>query len=178
MQTIILPGYSPKNQAWAEETQSALDSTTPAIVINYAHWETGTADPDWLDKETRKLIDFVDSRQVNILAKSIGTAVAMGVLKQKPDLVNKVIFCGIPILDFKPGDETYYQPLKTFPSDKILCIQNADDNHGGYTQAEKFLHSLNPNLKIISKPRSDHEYPYIEDFIAFLESDPPKPSTD
>lgn len=92
----------------------------------------------------------------------------MVVLKLKPELINKIILCGIPIRDFLKGDEKYFEPLKKFPSDKILCIQNKDDNNGSYEEVDKFLHSLNPNLKIISQPRSDHEYPYLDEFVDFL----------
>lgn len=165
METIILPGYSSKNRAWAEEAKEKLGSS---VVVNWAHWETDSADSQWLTDETKRVVGLVGDKQVNILAKSIGTAVAMEVIKQKPELVNKVILCGVPIRDFNPSDENYYEPLKLFPTDKVLCIQNENDNHGSYAEAVKFLHTLNPNLKIISKPRSDHEYPYSDDFMKFF----------
>lgn len=165
---IILPGYSPKNKVWADEVWAKFSPVFLSTVVNWEHWETGSTDPQWLDKETKRVIDLIGNKQVNILAKSIGTAVAMGVIKQKPGGVNKVILCGVPLRDLNPGDEAYYEPLKLFPAEKILCIQNENDNHGNFIEAERFLHSLNPNLKIVSKPRSDHEYPYFEEFINFV----------
>ena len=169
MKTIILPGFSMKNKVWAEEVQASLSSVFPATVANWAHWETGNAESRWIEREAEKIVGLIQNKQVNIVAKSIGTAVAMIIVKLKPDLVNKVILCGVPVRDLEKEDKNFYEPLRTFPEDKILCIQNSDDPHGNYAEAEKFLHSINSRLKIISKPQSDHEYPYTDDFINFLQ---------
>ena len=166
--TLILPGFSLKNKAWAEEIQKGLSLIFPTSIVNWAHWETGKTEANWIEKEAEKIIYSLQGEQVNIVAKSIGTAVAMVVLRLKPESINKIILCGVPICDFLKGDEKYYEPLRKYQSDKILCIQNKDDNHGSYDNVEKFLHSLNPNLKTISQPRSDHEYPYLDKFIDFL----------
>ena len=168
MQTIILPGFSSKNKSWAEEIKDVLALTNPTTVVNWTHWETGETAPDWMNQEINKIIDLIQDKPVNLLAKSIGTLIAMMVLEKKPALINKIILCGIPVLDFHSGDEKQYKILKTFPSDKIICFQNESDNHGSYYEVEKFLHSINPAIKIISKPRSDHEYPYAEEFSDLL----------
>ncbi|KKT73934.1 MAG: hypothetical protein UW69_C0052G0007 [Microgenomates group bacterium GW2011_GWA2_44_7] len=170
METLILPGFSLKNKDWAEETKIKLSSYLPATVIYWDHWTTGFTESNWIEKEVKKIADTIGNMQVNILAKSIGTAISLQVIKQKPNSVNKLILCGIPTRDLNPGDQIYYVPLKSFPPDQVLCLQNENDNHGSYAEAEKFIHSLNPDLKVISKPRSDHEYPYSDDFISFLKN--------
>ena len=164
MNTIIFPGFSQKNKIWADEMAIGLTAT----VINWTHWQTGNAGTDWIDEEIQRAIVLIGNSQINILAKSIGTAVAMGVIKHNPNLVNNVILCGIPTNDFNPGDEAYYEPLKSFPVDKVLCIQNENDNHGSFDKAQIFLQGLNPSIKVLSKHRSDHEYPYLQDFINFF----------
>jgi len=168
METVILPGFSPKNKQWAEETQERLKSLGPVSIAYWDHWQTGSAEPDWIEKEAQKIIASLEGKTVNILSKSIGTAVAMEILRQMPQSINKVILCGIPITDFSEGFEKRYAPIKDFPKDKILCIQNSEDNHGGYAEAERLIHSISPDIQIISKLRSDHEYPYIEDFLKFF----------
>jgi predicted alpha/beta hydrolase family esterase len=167
MNIIILPGFSLKNKQWAEDTKKDLEPDFSSTVIYWSHWETGKAEADWIAREADKIAAGV-AEPVNIIAKSIGTAVAMEVIRQKPRSADKIIFCGVPVVDFLQGDEKYYQPLVNVPAQRFLCFQNLEDNHGSYVQAEEFLHSLNPHLKIISKPRSDHEYPYSDDFKAFL----------
>lgn len=168
METTILPGFSPKNQQWAEETRDELKSLGVVSTVYWEHWQTGKAEPDWINKEIEKLLVSLQGKQVNIIAKSVGTIVAMGILKKNPGLINKIILCGIPVRDFAEGDEKEYRVLQNFPEDNILCIQNSYDNHGSYQEVEKLIHSINPNFKIVSKPRSDHEYPYTSEFLAFL----------
>jgi len=167
MKTIILPGYSLKNKEWAEEIKKSLDFTSPTFIHYWKHWETGKSEADWIEKEAQLVLKSIQE-EVNIIAKSIGTAVAMVILKLKPNGVNRIILCGVPIKDFLKGDKKYYEPLKIISSEKFICFQNKEDNHGSYQKVEKFLHSLNQKLNIVSKPRSDHEYPYPNDFIKFL----------
>ena len=168
MLVFILPGFSSKNKVWADETRVAVEPNFPVVAVDWAHWQTGQTELDWIEKEATKVVYLADNKQINILAKSIGTAIAAQIVKQKPCLVNKLMLCGLPTSDLKPGDEKYYESLRTFPEDKFICIQNKEDNHGNFAEAEKFLHTLNPALKIVSRPRSDHEYPYHEDFADFF----------
>lgn len=168
MDTLILPGFSLKNKDWAEEVQKNLAPIN--LRIHYwFHWETGQVEDGWIDKETEKIINR-ENLTINVIAKSIGTLVVMEILKSKPKLMKKIVLCGIPLNDFHPGDEKFYEELKLLDGKNILCIQNENDNHGTFSDVEKFVHSINPNIKILSKPRSDHEYPYFEDFVDFLKS--------
>lgn len=168
MNTVIFPGYSLKNKSWAEEIQKELAPFFTTSVVNWKHWKSGKSESGWIEKEAKKLIESVGEKQVNIIAKSIGTTVAMVILKSNPESIGKLILCGVPILDFHPDDKNYYKPLKNYQPEKFLCFQNDADNHGSYNEVNEFLHSLNQKLKIISKPRSDHEYPYAKEFIDFL----------
>lgn len=98
----------------------------------------------------------------------IGESVGKVVLQRKPELVNRLILCGIPINDFLPGNEKHYEVLKDFPAEHVLCIQNREDNHGSFAKVEKFVRALNPIIQILPKERQDHEYPYPEDILNFL----------
>ncbi len=170
MLTIIIPGFSIKNKDWAEETKNSLDAGLAPEVIYFKHWETGQFEENWIENETDRIINTYRGQQINIIAKSIGTAVAMNVVKTNKENSNKVILCGIPMLDFTPGTDEYYAPLANVNTDNFLIIQNENDSHGAYPAAEKFIHSINPDLKIVVKPRSDHEYPYWDEFKEFLVS--------
>ena len=92
----------------------------------------------------------------------------MILLKRIPYQINKIILCGIPIADFLPGNDQYYDALKAKPPENVLCIQNENDKHGSFISIKNFIHSINPNIKVISKPAADHNYPYNEDFVTFL----------
>lgn len=166
MQTIILPGYSLKNKDWAHQISTELAPEVESIVFYWSHWEDPEVKPDW-QEEAGGVIRSAGGEEFNLLAKSLGTLVSMLVLA-KGAKVNKLILCGIPVLDFQEGDDKLYDVLKDFPGENILCLQNKNDNHGSYGQVEKFLHSINSTIKIVSKPRDDHEYYYSEDFKQFL----------
>jgi len=167
MNILILPGYSLKNKIWAENLKKELNSGDEIQIINWEHWETGSSTDDWLDIEAQKIVKDLTS-QVNIIAHSAGTFVAMKILKLKPDLIHKIILCGIPVNDFHTGDQKLYETLNLLKPENILCVQNENDNHGSFSQAEKIIHALNSNIKIISQPRSDHLYSYPEEFQEFL----------
>jgi len=168
VRTILFPGFSPKNKAWAEEIQRGLLPTHPTTVIKWLHWETGAPRENWVEEEAQKLGGVIQGEPFNIIAKSIGTVVSMLVLKANPKLINKIILCGIPMRDLLEEDKRCYKALIDFSPQKLLCVQNENDNHGSYEEIVLLLHSLNPDIKIVSKPRADHEYPYIELFLEFL----------
>lgn len=167
MLTLILSGFSLKNKDWAEKTKEELAPDIESQVIYWPHWESEKPEDGWIENETEKIITREDP-QVNIIAKSVGTLVAMHVLERKPEMVGKLILCGIPLYDFQEGDPMHYKVLRDFPEDMVLCIQNENDNHGSFEAVEKFIHSTNPKLRILSKPRDDHEYPFTENFKEFL----------
>ena len=168
MKTYILPGYSDKNKSWIDETVALLKPSISTVGIYWKHWDGSTTENGWIEEEAQRIISDANNEKVNIVAKSIGTMICMAVLKLKPELVNKIVLCGIPFKDFLPGDEKRYELLKDFSPSNIFCIQNEQDNYGSFIKAESFIHSINPNIKVVSKPRNDHYYPYAEDFKAFI----------
>ncbi|HBC72991.1 MAG: hypothetical protein UX91_C0006G0183 [Candidatus Amesbacteria bacterium GW2011_GWB1_47_19] len=167
MNTLILPGFSPQNQSWAESVRTQLHLSGESVV-SWHHWTSGRPEPDWVERETSEIIDRIVMEQVSLLAKSIGTLIAMRVIKAKPDLIHKVLLCGIPVNDFRPGNAAEYEILKQFSVNKCLCLQNRDDPHGSFDQAETLIHAVNPHIPVLSRPGQDHEYPYFDDFRSFL----------
>ena len=92
----------------------------------------------------------------------------MHLLKTMHNKVNKLILCGIPgVLRIEVLRYNLYKnSLKLLPADKILVIQNEKDPFGNSDRVKKFIHSVDLEIKVIPKPRSDHDYPYFEDFLA------------
>jgi pimeloyl-ACP methyl ester carboxylesterase len=168
MKTYVLPGFSEKNKEWVEETVAHLSPTMSTEGIFWQHWQDEETKDAWIENEAQKIMDGLGNEKINIIAKSVGTMICMSILKSNPQSVNKIVLCGIPLEDFLPDDEKRYKVLKNFPVKNLLCVQNKDDNHGNYAKTGSFVRSINPNIKIISKPRNDHYYPYSDDFIDFL----------
>lgn len=166
MRTIILPGQSIKNKAWAEEIAKQIGLTNFEI-INWEHWKDGSDRPLDIELETRKVLDAIGSQDVQILAKSIGTLITAKILEKIPSQITKIILCGLP-LNFLNEEKSAYKIFADFAADKIIVIQNENDTAGLFSEAKDFFYKINPKIPIISKPRADHSYPYPEDFRNFL----------
>lgn len=167
MKTIILPGYSPHNKEWAEEMRNQMDLGHKAIVHNWKHWTSGSFS---LKRELGKIKEEIGDEKVNILAKSVGVFVAMNLVLEIASRVGKVILCGIASVSGDDKKDLLRNVLSKVPVDNILCIQNENDRFVKYSDAEKFYHSVEPKLIVVSKPRSDHNYPYPSDFQKFFKN--------
>ncbi len=168
MVTFILPGGSVHNKEWAEASAKKLSPDLHPRPIFWQRWETGVKEDDWIQKEADRIIALMADQETSIVAKSIGTAVAMTVLAQKPAPVKKLILCGLPLNDLEESDEKLYEALSYFPAQNLLVFQNEADPHGDLLAVKQLLEGINPEIKVISKPRRDHEYPYFSDFSDFL----------
>lgn len=166
MKTLLLPGFSVNNKVWAEEMKVALAPEIDIEIFYWPHWETGSAEDTWMDKQVEKLLSY--TAPVSILAKSIGTLVTVKALAKNPKLAAKVLLCGIPLKALEGGDEINYQILEHLDQKSVLCIQNKDDHTGSFDEVNVLIHSFNPHIAVISKDRADHAYPYPEDFKDFL----------
>ena len=168
MLTLILPGFSVQNKDWALETSKKLKLDHEVRPVLWEHWGNPDMPFDPKDKAT-ELVEVAMDDSINIVAKSIGTLVACYIIQIVPDRVRKLVLCGIPLNDLTEEDkEAERIALKNFPAEKIVCFQNEDDPHAGYQGIKDFLGKINANIKIVSKSRSDHEYPYFAEFEAFL----------
>jgi len=168
MKTIILPGYSPGNKDWAEAITGKINLGHKVIVHNWRHWQTGAKNLS-PKKEVETILKEIGSHKVNILAKSVGTMVAMHILLKINNQVKKIILCGIPTVS--EGRKGLFQKaLVGFPEDKIICFQNRKDPWATYNEVKEFMRQVNPKISVIEKPRGDHHYPYSEDFQKFIVS--------
>lgn len=167
MITFILPGYSAKNKEWLEKCAMSITPEGYVRPIFWDHWDDPSQKFD--AKEKADLISrHSKGDKINIIAKSIGTYVAALIIDQIPDQINKVIICGIPINDIDgKRKETFKKAIESLDNEKIICFQNENDPHGSYQEVKTFL---SDEVKIISKDRSDHDYPFFEEFKNYLTS--------
>lgn len=165
MLTIILPGYSLKNKDWAESIANEMELGHKVLVHNWKHWTKGGSLSQKFEVE--KILAEIGKDDVNIVAKSVGTLIAMLVLLKVSGNVNKIILCGIPSISSQRKD-VFKIALKDFPKNRIVCFQNAKDPFVSYKEVVKFMREVDPKILVIEKPRSDHHYPYPEEFVKFL----------
>lgn len=163
MQTLILPGYSEHNKAWVDEVAKNLKVNHIIRPFYWMHW-TDSANKFNSSEKADLIIKHIKEDKINIIAKSIGTLVASKVISQISDQIEKVIFCGIPLTSLSEIDLNIIKSAINIMENKFLGFQNISDPHGSFDEVKFHLGSGT----IISKDRSDHEYPYFEEFNNFL----------
>jgi len=169
MKTFLIPGFSLKNRDWAFETQKQL-SDVDVQIWQWEHWEKGEARENWQEFEKTQILENLGEQKMNFLVKSIGSFVFACLLPQISDRVEKVILCGLCFLDLTEGEREVYENLKLIPAEKFVCFQNKDDSHGYFATVNAFLKKINPDFKVVETKRSDHEYPFFEEFREFLKT--------
>ncbi len=166
MKVIILPGYSAHNKEWAKSICANLGSGHICIVHEWGHWIGGSFS---LKNEVDNIMEEIGGDKVNIIAKSVGTRVTMNLIPKIINRLDKVILCGIPTkFESEPVRTLYRDNLKKLGSQNVICIQNTRDPFSPFARVKEFVNSVDAKIKVIEKPRTDHEYPYYEDFKAFL----------
>ena len=172
MKTIILPGYSLHNKEWAEDVAKELTAKGIRSTVHYwRHWpstSSGSSSGNFsLKYELEKILEEVGIDKINIVAKSVGTMVAMKLLTIVKSQITKVILCGVPSTS-DVRKRIFLESLKDFSSGNIICFQNTNDPFASYEEVKYFFKGINSKVKVVEKPRSDHSYPYFEDFRIFL----------
>lgn len=166
MITFILPGYSAHNKDWVLEVAKNLTIEGEIRPILWDHW----TDPEKSFKAESKAQDVVDvllKDKCNIIAKSVGILVAILIIKEIPDRVEKVILCGIPSVSEKRL-KIFKDAFKNFPPEKVVCFQNSKDPLASFVKVKEFMSKVNPKIRVVEKPRTDHNYPYPSNFQDFL----------
>lgn len=98
---IILPGNGPTNKEWAEKARDFFVNQFKSVTIQYYdHWSNNAELID-IDIELKKLTNTINTlnEDIVILAKSIGTALAMYALYSKKvyaSQISKCVFVGLP----------------------------------------------------------------------------------
>lgn len=165
MKTLILPGYSLKNSEWASDIADRLGGE--AEVHEWQHWAKGSFS---LPRELSTIHEEIGDEKVNILAKSVGTRVAMSLLIYIPDQIEKLVLCGIPTRGTSASAKENYSPLSKINPEKVLVFQNTKDPLAGYKDIKRFVGSINSEIKVVEMPHSDHSYPYPDEFRKFFGS--------
>jgi predicted alpha/beta hydrolase family esterase len=168
VRTVILPGYSPSNKTWAYEVKRNLKLNHEIIVHEWRHWQEENASFS-VKYELEKIHGKVAGGDFNIVAKSVGTRMAMLLAPMTKTQIIKVVFCGIPTKGKNESTRKVYEEgFKNLPIKNTICFQNTSDPFAKYDQIKEFLHSINPEIVVVEKPGSTHDYPYYEDFQEFL----------
>ena len=166
MITFILPGYSSRNKDWADEVAKNLKLDGQIRPIYWDHWkdESQTFKPK---EKAELIIRHSKGETMNMVAKSVGTLVAALITKEIPKRINKIILCGIPTVS-EERLKIFREAFSNFPPEKIIVFQNKKDPFATDIEVKEYMKKVNPKIKVVSKERSGHNYPYYEEFNNYL----------
>lgn len=157
MNALLLPGNSPRHGVWVENLKNALGTTCEDITTqHYRHWSTGdkSADIDYeisvAHQGTLGLDPYV------IIAKSIGTVIAVkgsaeGKLKPK-----KLILLGVPVNGgiTKELFSAYLQAVDV----EVVVVQNTKDPLGAFSDVKGAFTGSSKSIVFVELPSDTHDY--------------------
>lgn len=98
MNALLLPGNSPRHAVWIEELNAALSPHFGATKTqHYRHWSTGQELADITYEITVAQQQANDLDPYVIIAKSIGTVIAVKGTAGKALYPEKLILLGVPL---------------------------------------------------------------------------------
>lgn len=172
---VILPGFSQANKLWSDQAAEHLKDLGECLQISWPHWQTGLVENDWTETEIAKLEHQIE-KPVNIVAKSIGTYIAAGFVGRHPELIEKIVLCGIPLNDIEDEKAEEYRSLAKLKPSRVLGLQNDNDPHGTYQQVSELMADYLLSYQLIKEHANNHEYLYFEQINTFLFTQTSSPS--
>lgn len=163
MITVFLPGFSVKNKVEQKYVSSALEIAGYKIYKHeWRHWTDEEVAWD-ADAEAKIIFQYIEDsgeNEISIIGKSIGSYVAMKILKDFPaqKTAKLIILMGIPVNDLSKEEINEYTVLNTTQV-PLYVIQNNNDPHGNVNQARQILQDS--NYKELIMQGDTHEYRYV-----------------
>lgn len=162
---VVLSGNSPRNQEWGESAAKYFGDWFDEVYLQYYdHWQKGTKDMD-VEVELAKLKTAVaEQAEYYVLAKSIGSVLALIAVDRgflKPE---KCAFFGMP-LEIASGDlfRGDWSPLRNFTVPTIAFHNDEDPISYTFTKQALEDHAGN-NIEFITRRGDNHNYTEFEEF--------------
>lgn len=163
MKMLGLPGINPVTEKWLKSLTDAIDlNQTETIIQRYRCWNTpGTA----LDLKTEAAIAAQTNPDI-VIAKSIGTRVAIYAFANGLLSAKSCIFLGIPLRGFSNDETGALQKLCA--SVPTLLIQQTQDPAGGFSALASLI-PASPACTMNEVPGNDHRYANIDELKQIIE---------
>lgn len=174
MLVVILPGFSSKNEEESQNIADFLEEKGLDVLFHtWPHWDDDSIEFDPTDQaeELFKEIEDSEEEQVIIVAKSIGTYVAMKLLKMiDPDYidVSSLVLMGIPLNDIKPAQRMEYKNALGEFEGEINLVHNENDPHGSLSEVRALLEDFDV-FETVKLGHDDHRYDYPETVFSLIE---------
>lgn len=164
---LILPGNSPRNQAWGEACAEFFQEQFDEIYLQmYSHWESGEEVID-VPEELDKIIQMVEAGDADtdewyICAKSVGTLVSLVAVAE--DIISpvKCIFFGMPLaLAAEELFKNDWSALENFTI-PTLVFHNDSDPVADYSFTKEKLTEFGQEIDLVTIEGDSHDYANFE----------------
>ncbi len=157
MNALLLPGNSPRHAEWIEKLKQAISPYFQHVETqHYRHWHTNTEKAD-IDYEIK--IAKNKMKQYGpfiIIAKSIGTVIAVRGVASGELIPEKLILLGVPIKSDVPKNLfNNWLSKVTIP---MTFAQNAHDPLGSFDNLKANLTIMNNTASFIKLSGTTHDY--------------------
>lgn len=157
MNILILGGNSKRHKQWVRDLKDSLkDSFDRVVYVDYAHWESGDeqADIEYEISQAARLASELGSYA--IVAKSIGTVIAMEGIASGVLQPSSTLLMGLPLGRVASSSDCA-DMLSLLPPTTFL--QNDRDPVGGAEDIRVFIESNPPAVWDLSVSSGDtHDY--------------------
>ncbi|MBN1916092.1 hypothetical protein JW796_03840 [Candidatus Dojkabacteria bacterium] len=167
MKYLLLPGFSEKNKKWTEEVKNEFVKFGIAFeVVEWNHWESGNDEDFELREEVNQVVEMLEKGDRHeglvILAKSIGSLVAVNIVHNFSERIEKLLLMGIPYRSLSESAKKAFEVLGSLPPEIVKVLQNSQDPLGSYKSVKEFVSSIDPEIEVKMLLREDHYYPFNE----------------
>ena len=164
MKILGLPGINPVTEDWMKQLFSVLDlGQTDTTVQPYQCWNFLGSKLD-LEQEVETA---AEKKADIIIAKSIGTVLALNGYHRNLFIARKCIFIGIPIVGLGINQISMLKEQIT-DSISMLFIQQTNDRAGSIAELRKTVTDSNL-VKVAEIPGNDHMYKDIHQLKDIIE---------
>ena len=157
MDLIILSGNAPENKEWAEKVGKLFKDEFDSIYIQYyEHWPNQKKIIDF-NLEISKLVKN-NRRNLIIIAKSVGVALAIKCIHTKKLNPLKCVFFGLPIKWCEKNNIPLQNWLINYKRPSLF-IQQTEDPFLSFSELKPLLEKLNvKNYSLYEVNGNDHIY--------------------
>ncbi len=159
MKLIALPGQNQATEPWLAEIVGRVTTGEDTVdQLHYRHWDEPGA-PDVAHEASR----IADSQCDLVIAKSLGTLIALTAFQQSGFRPGRAVFIGIP---FNHYSADYLRLLREFAAaTPALFIQQTADVTGRFDAlSDKYADVA----EVVEVPGSDHFYGDVEQLYELI----------
>ncbi len=157
MNALLLPGNSSRHGEWIEKLKTALLPYLDDVKTqHYRHWQSGEERADINHEITVAKQQTDGFEPYVVVAKSIGTVIAVKATAEQVLHPEKLILLGIPVNGGAQA-ELFRQWLRLVNA-PVIIIQNTSDPLGSFDQVKTAFEGASDNLSFVELPGDTHDY--------------------